>query len=330
MRLVSCSSRFDLFDLVGLGHSPPCQTCVPHVSPSGAVVVRQSGTQSGEFSTVQAAINSLDSTSSKTIFIFPGTYNEQVSITRTGPLTIMGSTTNTADQKANSCRCCGSDDASGTFRVHKDNLKLYNVNIKNTFGQGSQAIALSAYGEDLGFYAVGLYGYQDTLLANEGHQFYGSCYIEGAVDYIFGQHARIFIHKSTIASVGAGAITADGPTSASDNSLFVIDSSTVIQSEAAASSLDGQVFLGRPWRSWASVAFVNTNLDSLINSAGWEEWSASMPNTEDVEFVEVNNSGPGSEGARPSFAQQLDSDAGFTAADVLGDDWTSWVDQQYV
>jgi len=40
--------------------------------PAGAVIVRATDTQSGEFSTVQAAIDSLDDTSESTIFIFPG------------------------------------------------------------------------------------------------------------------------------------------------------------------------------------------------------------------------------------------------------------------
>ncbi|KAF5320568.1 hypothetical protein D9758_018311 [Tetrapyrgos nigripes] len=289
--------------------------------PSGAVVVRQSGTKSGEFSTLQAAIDSLDDSSSKT------------SYTLERPLTVMGSTTDTLKQSANqvtiqhslSAAVAGSDDASGTFRVHKDNLNLYNVNIKNTFGKGSQAIALSSYGNQLGYYAVGLYGYQDTLLTNQGTQFFSACYIEGAVDFIFGQHARLFIHRSTIASVDAGAITANGPSSASDNSLFVIDSSSVIQSSAATTSLTGKVFLGRPWSQWARVAFTNTMLSSVINSAGWEQWSSSAPNTANVEFVEVNNSGPGASG-KP---KKSTSTAGFTASDVLGSSWTSWVDQSY-
>jgi len=57
--------------------------------PAGAKVVRAGTTNSGEFSTVSAAVNSLpnDSTS-QSIFIYPGTYTEQVSITRSGPLTV--------------------------------------------------------------------------------------------------------------------------------------------------------------------------------------------------------------------------------------------------
>jgi len=57
--------------------------------PAGAKVVRAGTTNSGEFSTVSAAVNSLpNDSSSQSIFIYPGTYTEQVSITRSGPLTV--------------------------------------------------------------------------------------------------------------------------------------------------------------------------------------------------------------------------------------------------
>lgn len=61
-----------------------------------------------------------------------------------------------------------------------------------------------------------VYSYQDTLLAEQGNQYYGFGYIEGAVDFIWGQHARAFFQKNTIASVGPGTITADGPDSKTD------------------------------------------------------------------------------------------------------------------
>jgi len=57
--------------------------------PAGAKIVRAGTTNSGEFSTVSAAVNSLpNDSSSQSIFIYPGTYTEQVSITRSGPLTV--------------------------------------------------------------------------------------------------------------------------------------------------------------------------------------------------------------------------------------------------
>ena len=58
--------------------------------PSGAVVVRSGTTAAGEFKTVSAAVNSLpNDKSSRSIFIYPGQYNEQVYINRTGPLTVL-------------------------------------------------------------------------------------------------------------------------------------------------------------------------------------------------------------------------------------------------
>jgi pectinesterase len=57
--------------------------------PTGAIVVRAGTSSSGEFSTVSAAVNSLpNDSSSQAIFIYPGTYSEQVYITRSGPLTV--------------------------------------------------------------------------------------------------------------------------------------------------------------------------------------------------------------------------------------------------
>ncbi|KAJ7258782.1 carbohydrate esterase family 8 protein [Mycena haematopus] len=307
--------------------------------PAGAVVVRQSGATSGQFTTITAAINSLPNDSSaRTIFIYPGTYTEQVYITRTGQLTIYGSTTDTTSYTSNSvtitfsdsAAAAGSDDPSGTLRVHKDNFALYNVNVRNTFGVGSQALALSAYGTNQGYYGCAFYGYQDTLLAETGNQFYGVCYIEGAVDFIWGQHARAWIEKSVIASVGAGCITADGPSDSADDSIFVINESSLIVSSSASSSLAGKVYLGRPWTEYARVVYTSTNMGAHINPAGWSVWSTATPNTADVLFAEYASSGAGASGTRASFSEKLSSNTGYTAADILGSNWTSWVDTSYV
>jgi pectinesterase len=57
--------------------------------PAGAHVVRYESPRSGEFATISSAVNALpDDNSAQTIFIFPGTYIEQVRVTRLGPLTV--------------------------------------------------------------------------------------------------------------------------------------------------------------------------------------------------------------------------------------------------
>ncbi|KAK0476339.1 pectin lyase fold/virulence factor [Armillaria novae-zelandiae] len=311
-------------------------------APSGAVVVRASGTASGEYSTVQAAVDSLDDDGTdQVIFIYAGTYTEQVYIDRDGQTTIMGQTSDTSSYSSNTVTITYSlsladaddDDSTGTLRVHKDDFALYNVNVKNTFGKAStngQALALSAYGTNHGYYGVGFYGYQDTILAETGNQFYGYCYIEGAVDYIFGQYARAYFHYNKIASVAAGAITANGRASSDGVSLYVINKATITTSSSATSSIEGQVYLGRPWGAYARVVYTSCSLGNLINSAGWEEWSSSTPNTDHATFAEYASTGSGASGTRASFSTTLTSTSGYTISDVLGSDYADWVDSDYL
>lgn len=123
-------------------------------APSGALVVGDSG----DYSTIQDAVDALSTSSSEeqVIFIQPGTYKEQVFIDAlSGPLTIYGSTSDTSSYSSNeviitageSQETQSSNDLTATLRVHTSDFKLYNVDVVNSYGQGSQALALSAYAE---------------------------------------------------------------------------------------------------------------------------------------------------------------------------------------
>ncbi len=219
------------------------------------------------------------------------------------------------------------DEATGTIINEAKNTAFYNINIKNSYGKGSQAIALAAYNTQQGYYGVGLYGYQDTLLAETGNQVYGKCYIQGAVDFIFGQHARIWIDSSDIRSSGSGAITANGRSSSSDVSYYVINKSSVAAA-GTTTATKGTVYLGRPWSEYARVCFQKTVLSDIVNSAGWEVWSSSTPNTADVAFQEYGNTGTGASGTRASFATTLSS--AVTISTILGSDYATWVDTSYL
>ncbi|KAL9712368.1 hypothetical protein Ac2012v2_003605 [Leucoagaricus gongylophorus] len=309
--------------------------------PTGAKIVRAGTANSGEFSTLSAAVNSLpNDSSSQSIFIYPGTYTEQVSITRVGPLTIYGYTTDTSTYKNNQATIqfgldagqAGSDDASGTLRIHKDNFKMYNVNVKNTFGVGSQAIALSQYGDRVGIYACGLYGYQDTLLAEQGAQVYLRGYIEGATDFIFGQRGQAYFGGNTIGVKGAGWVTASGRSS-DDSTSYVFNANTIVTASGAFSNATSRQYFGRPWSNYAKVIFKNTVVTAPFNTALWSEWSTSTPNTDHVFFADYNTSGGGVSGAsRPSFATVLSASqaAAYTISSAVGSDYTSWVDTSYV
>jgi pectinesterase len=61
--------------------------------PTGCPVVQGNVTAAGQYATFASAIVALGSTTtSKCIFIYPGTYNEQVRVTYGGHLTIYGHT----------------------------------------------------------------------------------------------------------------------------------------------------------------------------------------------------------------------------------------------
>jgi len=258
-------------------------------------------------------------------------------IRRAAALTVYGYTTDTSSYTSNVVNIvhsssllsgAASDEATGTVQNSAANTKFYNVNIKNTYGEGSQAIALAAYGTQQGYYGCGFYGYQDTLLAQIGNQVYAKSYIEGAVDFIFGQHARAWIDGSDIrVSAGGGAITANGRASSTDVSYYVINKSSVSGTTSSTAG-SGTVYLGRPWSEYARVDFQNTVLGSIINSAGWEVWSSSTPNTEDVTFQEYGNTGTGASGTRASFSTKLSS--AVTISTILGSTYTGWVDTTYL
>lgn len=150
----------------------------------------------------------------------------------------------------------------------------------------------------------------------------------GAVDFIFGQHARIWIDSSDIrVSAGGGAITANGRASSTDVSYYVINKSSVAASSSSTAG-SGTVYLGRPWSEYARVDFQNTVLSNIINSAGWEVWSSSEPNTGDVTFQEYGNTGAGASGTRASFSTKLSS--AVTISTILGSTYTGWVDTSYL
>ncbi|KAJ6582996.1 pectinesterase [Mycena vulgaris] len=309
--------------------------------PSGAIIVRKGTTTPGEFATLTAALNSLpNDSSSRSIFMFPGTYAEQVDITRSGPLTIYGYTTDTTTYTGNqailtagvSASTAGSDDASGTLRIHKNDFKMYNVHVKNTFGVGSQAIAISQYGSRVGLYACGFFGSQDTLYANQGTQVYLKGYIEGATDFIFGRLGLSYFGGNTIAVNGGGCITASGRQT-NDSGSYVFNQNTVILASDAVSGTSGNIFLGRPWADFAKVIFKNTQITAPMNKALWSQWSAATPNTDHILFAEFNTTGTGASGAsRPSFATVLTAAqaASYTISSAVGSDFASWVDAAYI
>jgi pectinesterase len=252
-------------------------------------------------------------------------------------LTIYGETADTSSFSENTVTITqgksqddsANNDATATLRAWTTNLKVYNINLVNTRGQGSQALALSANSDKQGYYGCQFKGYQDTILAQEGAQIYAKSYIDGATDFIFGQKAKAWFDGADIRVLSAsqGYITANGRDSSSNPSYYVINKSKV---SAASGNVvkAGAYYLGRPWRNYARVAFQSTSMTNVINAAGWKNWNTGDDRTDHVEFGEYQNSGDGSTGSRASFSKKLS--AAVSISIVLGSDYKDWVDTTYL
>ncbi|KAK1981192.1 pectinesterase [Colletotrichum cereale] len=300
-------------------------------APNGCVTVKKSP-GSGQFGTIQKAVDSLSASASGTqcIFIDQGTYDEQVLVPeRKAQLTIYGYTADTSSYAGNKVTITArksqadglNNDKSATLRVKANNFKLYNVNVANTYGKGSQAVALSAYA-DSGYYASQFTGFQDTVLSQSGNQLYSKCLIQGATDFIFGQDAMSWFEKCDLRLVSnsIGYITANGRQSASDKSYYVFNSCNI--AAAAGNSVPaGAYYLGRPWKEFAQVVFQKTTMSEAINSAGWTKWNNGDDRTSNVMFGEFQNTGIGSQGTRASFSKKLG--AAVSISTILGGSYTS-------
>jgi pectinesterase len=115
-------------------------------APSGCLTVGSGG----EYPNIGAALSALGSSKSDAcIYIAAGTYKEQLTITYPGKLTMYGETTNTASYKNNrvtithtiSSPQAGTLDKSATVNVKSASFKMYNINVVNGYGKGSQAVA---------------------------------------------------------------------------------------------------------------------------------------------------------------------------------------------
>ncbi|RHZ67191.1 putative pectin methylesterase [Aspergillus thermomutatus] len=324
--------------------------------PVGAVIVSQGGSVNDSYSNLTAALAALPNDSStQIIFMYPGTYNEQVpSINRNGPVQIIGYQSGNPGESYSTNQVTitfarglsvsplptgHSDAETATLFTASNKIALYNINIINSDNlDGSQSsyvtLAASIYGSQIGFYGCSFIGWQDTLLTGStaGYQYYESCYIEGAIDFIWG-YSKAYFKGCTIGAKRAkSAITAQSRASSSAIGGYIFDECTFQAAPDATVDLTQTVYLGRPYSAYALVVVKNSYLSDIIQPSGWKVWSTSDPRTDHITFAEFNNSGPGNwennAAARQAFGNctLLTSDA-YTLEAVMGS--TDWIDLTY-
>ena len=205
-----------------------------------------------------------------------------------------------------------------TVWIDADDFRIENLTIANTAGPRGQALALRVDGDRDVFRNCRFLGWQDTILGNRGRHYFEGCTVEGAVDFIFGA-ATEFYEACRIRCMGDGYITA--ASTPPGEPFGLVFSNCAIEG----GNPGVRTYLGRPWRAYASVTFLNTRMSGVVRPVGWQNWG--RPEREKTaRYAEFNSTGPGTDpSARAPWSRALTAAeaGGITAGRVLGgqDGW---------
>ena len=282
--------------------------------PAQAVPTETVAPAGAQFTTIQAAVTAAPDIGAE-IRIAPGEYREVVHIDKPN-IHLRGQgndPSKTLLVYANGASSTCGTSCSATLFVTGAGFIATNLTIANDWSQNgqprTQAVALEISGDRAVLRDVRLLGAQDTLYAlgrggKTARQFYDRCYLEGEVDFIFGNAKAVF-HDCEIHSIdhpSGGFLTANGRNDPNEDSGYVFDHCRLTASPGA-----GAVFLGRPWRDYARVTFLNTTMGPHIQPAGWSEWhKGETERLKTATYQEFNSTGPGANSAaREPYSHQL-------------------------
>jgi pectinesterase len=279
------------------------------------------GATGADFTTIQAAVNAAPDTGA-VIKIRPGVYREVVHVDKP-KIQLRGDTddwTKVVLVYGNSAAATCGTSCSATLFVTASDFFAGNMTIANDYSKTSdvpsQAVALSIRADRGVLRHVRLLGAQDTLYASSmgcmkegsecvtGRQYYSDCYIEGHVDFIFGDAKAVFdrCEIRSIVHEAGGYLTAQSNTRPGQDAGYVFNHCKITADKGA-----GDVYLGRPWRDYSTVIFMNTDIEAPIMPAGWSEWtSAPQPRLPTATYAEFHSTGPGANpSAREPLSKQL-------------------------
>ena len=264
----------------------------------------------GDFYSIQRALDVAKE--GQVLMVSPGEYREVLTVTKPN-ITIRSHNPDASKTVVVDDHSAGQNGGtlhSATVNVKADNFTAENITFENDFNKthpqlpaGSQALALLVTGDRAIFHNVRLLGNQDTVYAGSrgceagekncrpARQYFSDCYIAGNVDFIFGDGKAVFDHCEIHSTPhDGGFITAQSKHYPGQDSGFVIDHCTLTQDPG----VTGNVYLGRPWRPYATVVYLHTEMGDKIAPAGWREWHPGETHSlETAFFAEFDSTGPG-------------------------------------
>ncbi|KAG0630518.1 hypothetical protein M758_1G184100 [Ceratodon purpureus] len=300
------------------------------VSPGTYIVVDQSGF--GNFRGIWEAIDSIPNDVSRqyriTIQVNAGTYREKLYIGKEKPFITMVGIGDPVLVWDDTKSIAGNRTfESATFGVGGDFFMAINMTFQNSApapppgAVGMQAVALRVTSDVAVFYNCKILGNQDSLYDHNGKHYFKDCFIQGSIDFIFGDGLSIY-HKCelNVVPTTSGAVTAQKRQNATDDSGFSFQLCWI-------TGAAGQVYLGRAWGPFSRVVYSYTWMNDVIYAPGWFDWG-NYTRQETVYYGQYKCSGPGSNQAgRVTWSHEL---ADWEAAPFLSlsfVDGEAWIPQ---
>lgn len=187
-----------------------------------------------------------------------------------------------------------------TVRVDGNNMTFKNLTFENTAGRVGQAVALHTEGSNLTFENCRFLGNQDTMFiaGRDAKLYFDNCYIEGTTDFIFGP-ATAWFENCTIHCKADSFITAASTPKDVEYGYIFNNCKITTAPEVT------KVYLGRPWRPFASTYFIECEMPEQIRPEGWQNWG-NPENEKTARYGEYRSKGPGANPEkRVNWAKQL-------------------------
>ncbi|KAF8014892.1 hypothetical protein BT93_H0631 [Corymbia citriodora subsp. variegata] len=161
-----------------------------------------------------------------------------------------------------------------------------------------QAVAFRSGSDLSAFYSCSFVGYQDTLYVHSLRQFYRECDIYGTVDFIFGNAAVVFQNCNLYArkpnESQKNIFTAQGREDPNQNTgISILNCKVAAAADLIPVKSSFKTYLGRPWKEYSRTVFMLSNIEDVVDPAGWLEWNGTFA-LSTLYYGEYLNQGSGS------------------------------------
>ena len=250
---------------------------------------------SGDYTTIQEAINDMKPSESRPylVFIKNGRYTELIDVPaeKTGlhligqnpEKTIISYTLHSGSKNDKEFQYSVNNPESPAYKRHataeisaKD-FYAEGITFENSYGvsrqSGPQALAIRTLADRQALYNCRLRSFQDTWFTSpedEHRQYVKNCWIEGAVDYMYGG-GDVLVEQSTFYNVRSSSVIT-APCHKENAKYGYVMRDCIVDGNTKAA--DGRQLLGRPWHNAPITIWINTTMRIPIAPIGWTNMGA--------------------------------------------------------